>query len=48
MCTRAVIFGNWLGVLRGKKMLKIPSKSFWIRISHQIWLTSFTTLCVLN
>ena len=32
---RAVTFGNWLGVLRGERCSRyIPSKSFWIRISH--------------
>ena len=48
MDSRAVTFGNWLGVLKGENTLKVPSKSFWIRISHQIWSTSFTTLWVLN
>ena len=41
-------FRKLIGVLKEKRMLKVPSKSLWIRISPQIWPTSFTTLGVLN
>ena len=48
LAIRVLTFGYWFGGTERWKVLKVPSKSFWIWISHKIWPTSFTTLWVLN